>query len=1020
MDRRGFLKLAAGGSLGLALGLPVMAGPFESADFDKLVPADKKLSPDWVRSLFERGSPEVYRGAELATVGMPIGGLCAGELYLGGDGKLWNWDLVNHIYNSGCTGANYITPIVPFSPLDQGFSLDLVAGGKTDSHSLDTHGFSDVSFRGEYPIGKVTYADLQLPVTVELEAFSPFIPLSWADSSLPATVLRYTVKNISAAPVEAILKGRLQNGSGMYSAQIFQVSQTNQIVSDPAFTFLACTLAQAQNPVSDPGVDFEDWSRPDYAGWTVEGDAFGAGPVATGARTMENMAAPAPRVIDSLGTSPGATPQDGSRKTGKLTSATFKIEKNLICFWIGGRDLTGGNFLKLMVEGKAVRTATTQAGNHLELQVFDVRDLRGRDAQIEIAGDTQKARQILVGPISFSDVKPVPIELEKRYDFGSMGLALLGAAADPADAGSAPADGTAPTGTLGRTLHLAPGASAQVDFVLAWYFPNLELIPHLMGRSYGSVFDSALAVARHVAADFSRLAEQTKLWSDTWYDSTLPYWFLDRTFLNTSTLASQTSFRFSNGRFYGWEGVGSCPGTCTHVWHYAQAPARLFPELERSAREMADYDPKTGFVDVDGSIGFRGEFDRRWAADGMAGSILRVYREHQMSADSAFLLRLWPRVKRSIQFLMSRDSDGDGLLDGPQHNTLDADWYGQVAWLSGMYAAALRAGEEMAREAGDAAFADACHAAFAKSQESLVAKLFVGDYFINLLDPAHANTINSGTGCEIDQVLGQGWSWQVGLGRIFPEKETREALQSIWRYNFAPDVGAYRAVHKPGRKYATAGEAGLLMCTFPRADWTFDQASGKKINGHGGGPAGYFNECMNGFEHQAAGHMIAEGMAQEGLAVIRAVHDRYHPSKRNPWNELECGDHYARSMASYGVFIAACGYEHHGPKGHLGFAPRLTPADFRAPFTTAEGWGTYSQKIDGKSLQAAIVLRYGSLRLRTLAFELPEGIVAGSAHVTSNGAAISAVPSQSGRRVEITLNPEIQIAAGGKLDITIV
>ena len=80
-------------------------------------------------------------------------------------------------------------------------------------------------------------------------------------------------------------------------------------------------------------------------------------------------------------------------------------------------------------------------------------------------------------------------------------------------------------------------------------------------------------------------------------------------------------------------------------------------------------------------------------------------------------------------------------------------------------------------------------------------------------------------------------------------------------------------------------------------------------------------------------------MVQEGLAITAQIHDRYHASRRNPWNEVECGDHYARAMASYGVFLAACGFEYHGPKGHLGFAPRLTPEDFRAAFTTAGGLG---------------------------------------------------------------------------------
>jgi hypothetical protein len=208
------------------------------------------------------------------------------------------------------------------------------------------------------------------------------------------------------------------------------------------------------------------------------------------------------------------------------------------------------------------------------------------------------------------------------------------------------------------------------------------------------------------------------------------------------------------------------------------------------------------------------------------------------------------------------------------------------------------------------------------------------------------------------------------------------------------------------------GEAGLLMCTFPRSDWDYAQAKGK-------GPewaAGYFNECMNGFEYQVAGHMIWEGLVTEGLAVTRAIHDRYHPSRRNPWNEVECGDHYARSMASYGVFLAACGFEYHGPKGHLGFAPRLTPENFKAPFTTA--WGTFTQHRTATTQTHRLELEWGDLTLNTLAFEVPLGAKLGALEVTQGSRALPARSSLSNRRLEITLQSPIELRVGQSLEIS--
>jgi uncharacterized protein (DUF608 family) len=566
-------------------------------------------------------------------------------------------------------------------------------------------------------------------------------------------------------------------------------------------------------------------------------------------------------------------------------------------------------------------------------------------------------------------------------------------------------------GDVAARFALEPGESARVAFVLAWFFPNLRMDGLPPGRHYAARFGSALEVADYVAENLARLEGDTRLWRATWYGSTLPYWFLDRTLLNASILASSTCFRFGDGRFYGWEGVGCCKGTCTHVWHYAHSVARLFPELERDLRERVDF----GLAqNPDGSIRFRGEFNNIPAADGQAGTLLRAYREHQCSPDDAFLRRIWPRARKALEWLIAEDGNGDGLLEGKQHNTLDADWYGPVAWLSGLYLAALAAGAAMADEAGEAAFAGRCRAVLEKGRAALAATLFEGEYFVNRPMPEHADAINSGTGCHIDQVMGQSWAWQVGLGRVLPERETLAALGALWKYNFAPDVGPYREANKAGRWYAMPGEAGLLMCTFPRSDWDIARAAGK------GNPTfvGYFNECMNGFEYQVAGHMIWEGMLTEGLAVARAVHDRYHGSRRNPWNEVECGDHYARSMAAHGVYLAACGFEYHGPKRHIGFAPRLTPEKFKAAFTAAEGWGSYEQRREGASQSHRLDVAWGKVGIRTFACEVA-GRKAGRVRAAFGGKTAGATFAQEGSRVTVTLESPAELRPGTPLEITI-
>ncbi len=1044
MPRREFVKLLGAGAAAAMTrqAMPVMAGPFPGGNkYLEVIPEDKRLDPAWVRSLYERGEKQTYTGDSLRFIGMPVGGIGAGCVYLGGDGRLWLWDIFNQhhgrgLLSRGHSGETYLNPLEQVQRFEQGFELRIEQGDQSQRRPLDREGFSHITFDGRYPVGNVSYKDAACPVKVELQAFSPFIPLDLENSAYPATVLQYTVKNTSDRAVRATLAGRVANPICLFTGNGGGAQRRNTVLRRDAATIVQCSAeppAQDEQPAEPrPDVVFEDFEKATYEGWTVEGSAFGTGPVriADIPGYQGHVGGVGERVVNSHASAPGDSVGAKDGATGSLTSRPFTIERRFISFLIGGGSHEGTG-IELLIDGKVVSRASGNNNNRMQQAFFDVAALDGRTAQLRIVDRVAGPwGNVGVDHIVFTDTQPQADagKLEARYDFGTVALALVGRAdhATAAAAGDAwfdePADlaerpfGQPPAGALARTVELKPGESADVVFLLAWHFPNLDVPPvGPAGRWYTTRFANAAAVAEHVAAHYDELAGTTRRWVATWYDSTLPYWLLDRAMANTTTLATNTCYLFEDGRFYGWEGVACCEGTCTHVWHYAQAPGRLFPEIERRTREMVDYG--IGFH-PNGAISHRayGPGGRtHHADDGQCGRILGVLREHQMSADDAFLRRLWPKVKQSVEFMIRRDPSRDGILEGAQPNTLDAEWFGEISFTSSLYLAALRAGAAMAREMGDDAFAAQCDQ-IAETGATRMLDLFDGEYFIQKEDPEHANAIGIGPGCYIDQIFGQTWAHWVGLERLFDREKQHTALRALWRYNFVPDVGPFREEFPRGRWYAKAGDAGLIMCSWPKEP--VDPAKKKHWQYM------YFNECMTGFEWQAAAHMVYEAdtapdLLEYGLAVSRAIHDRYDASLRNPYNEIECSDHYARAMASYGVFQALCGFQCHGPRGEVEFAPRLTPERFRAPFVGPEGWGTFAQRVEDGSMTASLDLAYGTLGLQALTLSLPDGVEVSRVAARLGGKEAPASLRRDGRRVIITWSEKLRLQPDKTLEVVL-
>ncbi|MDR0844795.1 MAG: hypothetical protein LBN71_06205 [Tannerella sp.] len=892
ISRRNFIRLSGAAAAGLTFSRIPAMGNSLSLD-PKGISLYKKLDPTWVKSLYERGKPTTYAKSrnELRYIGMPVGGINAGGVYLGGDGRLWLWDIFNdnregvepkvikwkHQANSRdihCRdGACYVEPAQDIRPLKQGFALRFEYSGKTVVKQLQEKDWDDILFEAGYPVGVVRYIDNALPVEVTLRAYSPFIPLDEDDSGLPATILSFSFKNTGNAPVKISVSGWLENQVGIHSAQEIKGR------------FGALLSRRRNRVVRQPGL------------------------VAVDESLVMLEKADEMKVRPDFGT---------------------------LC----------------------ITALDTNAQGYASLDPDDL------SALFDHATEDERE-------------KPVQEHL---------------------------------TGAVQSVVSLPVGASVSADFAISWYFPNLKIHDKIKdaGQYYQTRFASALEVAHYIQKHFERLSSQTLLWAETWQDSTLPHWFLERTLINIDTLATSNCHRFSSGRFWAWEGVGACHGTCTHVWQYAQAMGRIFPALERDCRERTDLGIA---LQPDGGIIFRAEMESRPAIDGQAGTVLRCFREHQMSANDAFLRRNWENIKKATLFILNQDKNGDGMEDTPLENTLDAVWDGEIAWIVGLCIAAVKAGQRMAEEAGDTAFAKTCADYVRKGSANMDKYLFNGEYYIHRPDKEKGRAkLGSYNTCHIDQVMGQSWAYQVGLGQILDNKKVRSALKSLWNYNFTSDVGTYIETHTGGRAYALPGEGGMIMNTNP----------GNEPKPYGENETwqlGYFHECMTGFEYEVASHLIAEGMTDEGLTMVRSIHDRYHAAKRNPYNEIECSDHYARAMASYGAFITACGFEYHGPKGYMRFAPKWNAEDFKAPFTAAEGWGNFSQKQTNKAIECILEPKYGQVQLNSFSVDAPKGKNLKTVEISVGGQPIPAKLKQEGVKVTISLQNRITVKNGEKLNM---
>ena len=827
----------------------------------------KKSRPYTEKRLLRRKKQRVFSGDRLLQITLPMGGIGAGCISLNGYGGLQDFSIHNRPQMSAMADGHGFTPTA-FALLHikgQKSVTRLVEGpmprGKIYDQGLKGQGyrasgheglprFRKATFKGEYPFGYVKLADSQLPLSVDITGFNPFIPLDDKASGIPCAILEYTFKNTSERPVDFEFSYHLGHLTAYRDRS--QSNTRNEVIPGAGIYF---------SNTDDP-------REPTFgsASLTVVAPPNGGGPEPV----------------------------------------------------IKGMWLRGGWFDAISALWREVSSATfrpNSGSNEI--------DTEGRNGgSLMLPGSLKPGEQITY-PIVITWYYP-----NVEY---SHGLAEPEAQADAA---------VCDCGPEGCCEPATPPPRWRPYYVSQW--------------------KDARDVADYVRTHYDSLRSRTQAFHDALFSSTLPAYVLDAVSANLGIIKSPTVLRQENGNLWAWEGCfadsGCCPGSCTHVWNYAQAIPHLFPHLERTFREQ-EFERS---MDERGHVTFRAALPDgptphafHAAADGQLGGIMKLYRDWQISGDLVWLKRLYPLAKRSLDFCIEAwDPRHKGVLEEPHHNTYDIEFWGPDGMCTSIYLGALSAMAEMARAAGQPDEAPFYEDLASKGAVYLDTELFNGEYFeqkvtyegwrdnsfanrtagvdeksgeVDRLLKAEGPKYQYGAGCISDGVIGAWMAKIYGIDTPQTTANIHRNLQAIFAYNFEPSLWEHANPQRPG--YALGDEAGLLLCSWPR---------GSKPTL----PFVYSDEVWTGIEYQVASHLIEAGFVAEGLTIVKAARSRYDGRVRNPWNEYECGNYYARAMASYALLGSLSGFRYSAVTKTLWFGPKLREKKFRTFFSTASGYGT--------------------------------------------------------------------------------
>ncbi|MFZ3243702.1 MAG: GH116 family glycosyl hydrolase [Candidatus Acidiferrales bacterium] len=532
------------------------------------------------------------------------------------------------------------------------------------------------------------------------------------------------------------------------------------------------------------------------------------------------------------------------------------------------------------------------------------------------------------------------------------------------------------TGALASSVHLAPGEKAEIRFTLSWFFPHhLTTDGREMGHMYSHWYGDAGDVNRFLCAHYDEHRATTEGFARTVADTSLGDAMSFAWSSQLSTLIFN-SWWMKDGSYAIWEGLGCCGLSTTDVDYQGSFPiVALFPELKLSQmKRIIAHQNERGQVPHN----FTGNFDQVDSTgfarvDMNPQFVMMVCRDYLWTGNKEYLAFMWPHVVKAMAFTESLDTNGDGLPDRDAGLQTYDQWRmrGTPSYVASLWIGALRAAIRIAKDVDKPDDATRWSDELAKASASFDKMLFNGEYYSLWVDGKTRDEL-----CMTDQISGEWFSHLIGLQTTTSEANLKQSVDSIFQHNFNPEFGLHNAT-------APKGGAGLLTLN----------------NLQAGG-------VWSGIEFAFASLLMDHGRYADGVKIVEATHRRYLRAGQ-PWNHVECGEHYSRAMSSWATMLAATGFKPDMANAALAVMPSA-PGDFRAPWVTAWGFGTISRS--GRSL--SIHCESGRLELKSLKLRM----AAQSARVGERPLAPTVTSIEDGAMVEFST--PLSLAANQTLTIS--